>query len=217
MLLLDNIISDQEISAFKQYFQNHFDKKYINWQDGDQIIDHRLNINKRSSEFDIIRRIVANNFDDPVDMWSAYQRQTNPHHIHIDDYGSDGKSFRYTYILAMDTVPEFKAILWKETCWDNAALHTFVQHWSKLRKLKKKLSNISEIEDLEHTIDENQQCYIADYLTLDGIYTYQTGTACLFDATQLHCTSNWKKYNKFPYRELLQIHVLSKVKINTSN
>ena len=108
MLLLDNIISDQEISAFKQYFQNHFDKKYINWQDGDQIIDHRLNINKRSSEFDIIRRIVANNFDDPVDMWSAYQRQTNPHHIHIDDYGSDGKSFRYTYILAMDTVPNLK-------------------------------------------------------------------------------------------------------------
>jgi len=46
MLLLDQIISDSEICAFKQYFQNHFDKKYVNWQNGDNIIDHRLNIDK---------------------------------------------------------------------------------------------------------------------------------------------------------------------------
>jgi hypothetical protein len=214
MLLLDQIISDSEISAFKQYFQNHFDKKYVNWQNGDDIIDHRLNIDKNSPEFKIINRIVKTNFSNPVDMWSAYQRQTNPHSIHIDDYGSDSKLFRYTYILAMDTVPEFKSIVWKETCWNNDALHTFVEQWGKIRKFKKKISNISETQDLEHTFDQNEQSYMADYLTLDGIYTYQTGTACLFDATQLHCTSNWKKYNKFPYRELLQIHVLNSTKID---
>jgi len=214
MLLLDQIISDSEICAFKQYFQNHFDKKYVNWQNGDNIIDHRLNIDKNSPEFKIIDRIVKNNFSNPVEVWSAYQRQTNPHSIHIDDYGSDSKLFRYTYILAMDTVPEFKAIIWKEKCWDNQQLHDFVVQWGKLKPIKKKTSNISEIEDLEHTLDENQQSYMADYLNLDGIYAYQAGTACLFDATQLHCTSNWKKYNKFPYRELLQIHVTSKVEID---
>lgn len=213
MLLLDQIISDSEISAFKQYFQNNFDKKFVNWQNGDDIIDHRLKIDKNSPEFKIIDRIIKNNFSDPVEVWSAYQRQTNPHSIHIDDYGSDSKLFRYTYILAMDTVPEFKAIVWKETCWNNDALHTFVEQWGKMRKFKKKISNISETEDLEHTFEENQQSYMADYLTLDGIYTYQTGTACLFDATQLHCTSNWKKYNKFPYRDLLQIHVKTHTKI----
>ena len=197
-----------------EYFQNHFDKKYVNWQNGDDIIDHRLNIDKNSPEFKIINRIVKTNFSNPVDMWSAYQRQTNPHSIHIDDYGSDSKLFRYTYILAMDTVPEFKSIVWKETCWDNDALHAFVQQWGKIRKFKKKISNISETQDLEHTFDQNEQSYMADYLTLDGIYTYQTGTACLFDATQLHCTSNWKKYSKFPYRELLQIHVLNSTKID---
>jgi hypothetical protein len=213
MLLLDQLISDSEISAFKQYFQNHFDKKYVNWQTGDDVVDHRLDIDKNSPEFKIIDRIVKNNFSNPVAVWSAYQRQTNPHNIHIDDYGSDTKLFRYTYILAMDTVPEFKAIVWKEKCWDNQALHEFVEQWGKSRPTKKKTSNISQIEDLEHTLDANQQSYMADYLNLDGIYTYQTGTACLFDATQLHCTSNWKKYNKFPYRELLQIHVVSDVKI----
>ena len=56
-------------------------------------------------------------------------------------------------------------------------------------------------------LDENQNDYMCDYLTLDGIYTYKKGSGCLFDARQFHCTSNWPKYKKFKNRELLQIHV----------
>jgi len=215
MILLDQVISDSEITAFKQYFQDNFDKKYINWQTGDQVIDYRLTIDLTSDLSKVISRIVDANFENPLKVWSAYQRQSQPHGIHIDDYGSDNKGlFRYTYILAMDTVPEFKAIVWKETCWDNSELHEFVNRWGKLGRLRKKISNISESQDLEHTIDINHMSYMADHLTLDGIYTYKTGTACLFDATQLHCTSNWPKYNKFTHRELLQIHVLTAEPIN---
>jgi hypothetical protein len=210
MLLLNDIISDNEISEFKQYFSDHFDKKYVNWSVDQDVIDHRSLIDKNSDLFTIIQRIVGKNFSNPIKCWAAYQRQSRPHNIHIDDYSSDMQnSFRYTYILAMDSVPEFKAIIWKEKCWDNNKLHEFVQQWGKMKRFKKPNSNISETQDLEHTYDTNQQAYMADYLTLDGIYTYQTGTACLFDATQLHCTSNWVKYNKFPYRELLQIHVVN--------
>jgi hypothetical protein len=213
MLLLDNVISAEEITQFKQYFINNFDKKYVNWaHNDDEIIDHRLTIDKNSKLFEIIGNIVSINFDtdNVLDYWSAYQRQSSPHNIHIDDYMSDQESgHRYTYILGMDTVPEFKAIVWKEKCHDNAQLHEFVANWGKLRQFKKKTSLISQAQDLEHTFDSNQQDYMADYLELDGIYQYQAGTACLFDATQLHCTSNWVKYQKFPYRELLQIHVLT--------
>ena len=209
MLIIDQLISDSEIAAFKKYFQDNYNKRYVNWAlENDNIIDHRLLIDERSAEFDIIRRISSMHFKNHVDLWSAYQRQSQPHFIHIDDYKSDQKNlFRYTYILAMDTVPEFKTIVWKEKCWDNNELHEYITKWGKIRKFKKKTSNISEIEDLEHTFDENQQDYLADYLSLDGIYPYKTGTGCLFDATQLHCTSNWLKYKKFPYRELLQIHI----------
>jgi hypothetical protein len=214
MILLDHVISDAEIFAFQKYFQTNFDKKYINWQIGDQIIDERLVIDRKSPEFDIVRRIVANNFVDQIEIWSAYQRQSHPHNIHIDDFAADyvldnRDYFRYTYILAMETIPEFKAIIWKETCWNNQDLGEFAQQWGRDKDQKEKTSNISETQDIEHTFDDNQQCYMADYLTLDGIYTYKTGTACLFDATQLHCTSNWVKYKKFPYRDLLQIHVLT--------
>jgi hypothetical protein len=209
MQLLNQVITQEEINSFKQFFQDYQSKKYVNYQISDRVIDHRLTIPTDSPLFDIIKRIVSTNFSNPVDVWSAYQQQTVPHNIHIDDYGSDLEHPRYTYILAMDSVPEFKAIIWKEKCWNNDALGTFVEQWGKLKKFKKKISNISEVEDLEHTFDSNQDSYMADYLTLDGVYTYQVGTACLFDASQLHCTSNWVKYNKFPYRELLQIHVLS--------
>lgn len=210
MIHLDNVISNEEIAVFKQNFLDNFDKKYVNWSMEQDVIDYRYSIEKTSPQFKIVQRIVGKNFARPIKIWAAYQRQSLPHNIHIDDYESEKTDyFRYTYILAMDTVPEFKAIIWKETCWDNNKLHEFVEHWGRTRRFKKPVSDISATQDLEHTYDANQQDYMADYLTLDGIYTYRTGTACLFNATQLHCTSNWVKYNKFDYRELLQIHVLS--------
>lgn len=216
MITIDQIISEQEIEIFKKYFQGHFDKKHVNWAfENNDVIDHRLLIDNNSPEFEIIQRISSMHFKNPVNVWAAYQRQTQPHLIHIDDYYSEQKDiFRYTYILAMDSISEFKTIIWKEKCWDNAALREYIEKWGKMKKFKKKISNISDTEDLEHTFSEEQQDYIADYLSLDGIYTYKTGTGCLFDATQLHCTSNWLKYKKFPYRELLQIHVATKEPID---
>jgi hypothetical protein len=105
----------------------------------------------------------------------------------------------------LDTVPEFKTIVWKETAASNAKLHEYIANWGQHRT--EKISDISQTEDLEHTYDENQNDYMCDYLTLDGIYTYKEGSGCLFDARQFHCTSNWPKYKKFKNRELLQIHV----------
>lgn len=214
MLLLDQLISESEIQMFKNYFLDNFDKKWVNWKLDGKTIDHRQTIEKTSPQFKIVQRIVGKNFARPIKIVAAYQRQSLPDNIHIDDYESENtEHFRYTYILAMDTVPEFKAIIWKETCWNNDALHKFVHKWGNTRRFKKTLSNISEIEDLEHTYDVNQQSYLADYLTLDGIYSCKIGTGCLFNATQLHCTSNWTKYKKFSHGELLQIHVLNSTPI----
>ena len=64
------------------------------------------------------------------------------------------------------------------------------------------------MEDLEHTYDDNQHDYFADYLHLDGIYTYKSGSGVLFNARQYHCTSNWLKYPDFLQRELLQVHIM---------
>ena len=145
-------------------------------------------------------------FRNPINIWTAYQRQSFAHQIHIDDYGMEKNYPCYTMVFSMDTVPEFKTIVWKETAVNNQALQEHIQKWGEHRT--KKLSNISELEDLEHTYDKNQNDYFADYLQLDGIYTYKSGNGVLFNARQYHCTSNWLKYPEFEYRELLQVHIM---------
>jgi hypothetical protein len=208
MKIIDSIITDDQIKTIKNYWENTSDNRYVNWADGNKLIDIRCDIKQTTPEFQIIKSIVAKDFPNPIRMWSAYQRQSRPHNIHIDDYGIEQEYAAYTYIIALDTVPEFKAIVWKEKSASNKEFHKYIADWGQNRK--EKISNISEVEDLEHTRDENQNDYMCDYLTLDGIYTYKAGNGCLFNARQMHCTNNWLKYKQFQYRELLQIHVITK-------
>ena len=215
MKIIDNFLNDTQIQELKNVWDQYKDRSYINWETDDGYIDRRLTIsdqtlNKECDDiYNNILKLVKEEFPNCIDSWFALQEQRVPHNIHIDDYGSDTNGKRYTYIIALDSVPEFKAIAWKETAWDNNKLHEFVQQWGKLRPYKKKKSNISEVEDLEHTIDKNNNSYMCDYLELDGIFEYKKGSACLFDATQLHCSSNWVKYPQHKTRQLLQIHVLT--------
>jgi hypothetical protein len=210
MKKISNIIDDREIQSIRNYYERNTARSYVNWQDEKgQIIDTRCEIDPRDPEFSIIESIVKKDFKNPKLFWSAYQRQNRPHNIHTDDYGIEHKGSEiYTYVISFDTIPEFKTFIWKNTAENNKELHEYVANWGKIKYTLPKLNNLSETEDLEHTFDQNQNAYMSDYLELDGIYTYEKAHGILFNAKQFHCTSNWVKYNKFPYRELLQIHVM---------
>jgi hypothetical protein len=209
MQFLNEIFSEEQVNTFRSYWNNRWQQdSYINWEVDGKVIDRRLSLPKTSKEFAMVAEVVHRYFSNPVDIWSAYQQQNFAHQIHIDDYGIERGYPCYTMIFSMDTVPQFKTIVWKEVAANNQVLHEHVQTWGDHRT--QKLSNISELEDLEHTYDENQQDYFADYLHLDGIYTYKSGNGVLFNARQYHCTSNWLKYPEFSYRELLQVHVICK-------
>jgi hypothetical protein len=209
MKILNNVFESKQIQLFKDYWTRNQHNAYVNWEHNGEILDQRLVLHENKPEYDLIKQIVLQTFTDPVSIWAAYQRQRHAHQIHIDDYGEDTQYFRYTYVFSLDTVPEFKTIVWKEKAHNNKELHKYLETWGNNRTKLSKKSNISELEDLEHTYDENQDDYWCDYLTLDNVYTYQAGCGVLFDATQFHCTSNWLKYPKFTHRELLQVHVLS--------
>ena len=208
MLIIDQIITDEEIKIIRDYYERYKELAYINWQEDNELIDVRCGIITASPEFKIIESIVKRNFKNSLISWSGYQRQNSPHNIHIDDYGSDQENPIYTYVISLDTIPEFKTIVWKEQAHDNKHLHEYIANWGITRHNIPKISNISETEDLEHTLDINQNAYMCDYLELDGIYSYKKNCGVLFNAKQFHCTSNWVKYNRWPYRELLQIHVI---------
>jgi hypothetical protein len=159
----------------------------------------------------MVTDIVSQDFSETVAIWSALQSQRFAHNIHVDDYGLEDYPDipMYTYIFALDTVPEFKTIVWKEIVKSNADIPNYLKLWNLKRHKLPKTSSISADQDLEHTYDENAQDYLCNYLNLDGIFEYQAGSGVLFNGRQLHCTSNWLKYKKFKSRELLQIHVVS--------
>jgi hypothetical protein len=211
MKFLDNTLSTEQINLFKQYWDNNLDRRYVNWKIGDEVLDHRMLVKSDPVLWKIITDIVSKDFLDVVEIWSALQSQKFAHHIHVDDYGAEKYPDipMYTYIFALDTVPEFKTIVWKEIVKSNADIPNYLKLWNLKRHKLAKTSSISAEQDLEHTYDENAQAYLCDYLQLDGIFEYQSGSGVLFNGRQLHCTSNWLKYKKFNSRELLQVHVIS--------
>jgi hypothetical protein len=211
MKILNNLLSEEQIDLFKQYWDDYPNQRYVNWKIGDEVLDYRMLVKSNPVLWKIVTDIVSQDFSDTVEIWSALQSQRFAHNIHVDDYGVEKYPDipMYTYIFALDTVPEFKTVVWKEIVKSNADIPNYLKLWNLKRHKLPKVSTISTEQDLEHTYDENAQAYLCDYLTLDGIFEYQAGSGVLFNGRQLHCTSNWLKYKKFNSRELLQIHVVS--------
>jgi len=209
MKIYNNLLSKDECEAFKSFWQKNKDSSYVNAEVDGQIIDRRIVITPEYKPYyDIVKRIVNRVFENTYDMWAAYQEQSFCHDIHIDDYRKEqSKHDRYTIILSMDTIPEFRTVVWRDECINNDELTKRVKFWQLKHKFSRR-SNISEDQDLEHTINYNND-YFCDYLVLDDVYTYKQGGGAAFKATQLHCTSNWKKYPQFTSRQLLQIHTLA--------
>jgi len=209
MKTYNNLLSPEECESFKTFWKNNKDKSYVNWEFKNEVLDRRLEVTSEYTEhWDIIRRITGTVFNKTYDIWAAYQEQSFCHDIHIDDYRKEQSEHgRYTIILSMDTIPEFRTVVWRDECVDNEELSKKIRLWELKHKFSRR-SNISEDQDLEHTINYNND-YFCDYLVLDDVYTYKQGGGAAFKATQLHCTSNWKKYPQFKNRQLLQIHALA--------
>ena len=205
MQTFKNLIGTEQIARFKQFWTDKKDRVYVNYEVDDGVIDHRLQVVPQDPEHQIIEGIVRAIHPNATDIWSALQRQSRAHNIHIDDYSMQTPHPTWTYVIALDTIPEFKTIVFKEKSGSNEKMvEEWFMTWNPDTAVR--VSNISETEDLEHTQDPHNGKYITDYLNLDGIFSYQAGDGVLFETIQLHCTSNWNKYPQYTMRELLQIH-----------
>jgi hypothetical protein len=214
------LLSEEECDHLKSFWLENNKDSYVNFQLRDEVIDRRLLVteDKYKKEWDIVTRICDQVFGNTYHIWSAYQEQSFCHDLHIDDYYEEQSEHkRFTIVLSLDTIPEFKTVIWKEEFKNNKMLAKRVHLWELQKGIKR--TNISNLVDLEHTVsltrvDEEDKLgyytdYFCDYLTLDNIFTYKKGSGVAFAATQVHCTSNWKKYPQFKNRQLLQIHALA--------
>ena len=211
-----NIISPEEIALFREYYNKFSEQKYVNAESTDHafadqgpVIDHRLEILEKNSKqcHNIIRRVTHEFLPGCNRIWANYQRQSLPHSLHVDDYCKEFDVPTYTIIIALDTCPEFNVVIFEEEAKSNADLGDKVRQWATPGPdFSKKKSNISETEDVEHTKDPNHQLYYVDWLTHEGTVHYTAGTGAFFLASQIHCSGNWRKYNKFINKDLVQIH-----------
>jgi hypothetical protein len=218
MQYLENVINEEEIEIFKNYWEKNNSQSYINGATGDyspakkfsDYQDRRLLIVEGTRSHNILRRVVDSFFPVDTPFWANYQRQSAPPQLHVDEFGRDRTSPTWTIIMAVDTVPEFKAIIFKELANDGDAAFEIVR--SRIDSRMPKISNISETEALDHALygpidDTGIIPNMCDWLEVDGIFQYKAGCACLFDTNQLHITNYWRRYPQFEYRDLVQLHI----------
>jgi len=209
MHVIENILTHDEIDSLREIWRRVEGRKYVNFQHDDgRIVDHRYPLSGDPAGQALVEKIVYRNFPNATEIWSALQRQSNPHNVHIDDYMQKKLAPNqvwdtWTYIIPLETIPEFKVIIWQERAVSNAVMaeRFSTETWTKQ-------SCLSETEDIDHlgNFGEHNK---GDCFTLDGIFSYRKGAGCLFGAKQFHTTNNWRRYSQHTHRELLQIHLFS--------
>lgn len=208
MHVIENILSHDEIDSLREIWRRVEDREYINFQHEDgRVVDHRYPLESDQEGWKLVQKVVRKNFPQASGIWAALQRQSNPHTVHIDNYMKetlkpDEVWNTWTYIIPLETIPEFRVIIWQERAVTNAAMQ------QRFGEFTEKKSNLSETEDIDHLpfFGENNA---GDCFTLDGIFSYRKGAGCLFGAKQFHTTNNWRRYPQHTFRELLQIHLFS--------
>lgn len=209
MHVIENILTHDEIDSLREIWRRVENRKYVNFQHDDgRIVDHRYPLNRDAEGWALVEKIVYRNFPSATGVWSALQRQSNPHNVHIDNYmketlREDEVWNTWTYIIPLETIPEFRVIIWQERAVTNAAMAERFRTESWTPK-----SKISLIEDIDH-LPRFGEHNAGDCFTLDGIFAYRKGAGCLFGAKQFHTTNNWRRYPQHTFRELLQIHLFS--------
>lgn len=213
--IVDNLITADEIAAFKQFRNEHQSEAWIDGYvpthpefEAGQVVDHRILITSEHAVHKIIDRVTRQFLPDVRHIWANYQRQTNPHTLHVDDYCKDYEEFpTYTVIIALDDLPEHSAVLYQEEARSCEHLNKMFLDWTAGgRDSTPRKNTWSETEDIEHTVEQYTGTYFGDWLTPDAVFRYQAGRGIFFKASQIHCSGNWRKYNKFTNKDLVQIH-----------
>jgi hypothetical protein len=215
MRLLPEILSDSDIQSLRSYWDRYNQHSYINcwtydghvYQSRSKHIDRRLVIAEQTVQGSIIRNIVDNIWpDQKQSFWANYQRQSVCHQLHVDEYGTNRQNPTWTIIIALDTVPEWKAVIFKEQFNSNDELNNYI---AKIDYSTPPCNDYSQLYDLDH-MDKwvGQDNYnFCNWFELDGVFEYQAGHGVLFDTNQAHTTNNWPKWPQFSHRDLVQIHV----------
>ena len=208
MQIFQDALSPTTIDVFRKHYADNKDDDSIN-QINSHEIDIRTMMLPGTEAFAEVRKLCLKHFPDTEDnqIYANYQRQTKPTFMHVDEYGKNRKQKTWTIIIPMHTDERLGVVLFKEMFNGNEDLQEMIQTFDYDSSVKK--SSVSQQITLDHTPFnyKKENDYLVDYLELDGILKYKIGDYVLFDTNQLHCSSNFKVYEEYEYKDLVQIHI----------
>jgi len=204
-----NIVPQETIDLFKKIWVTDQDRKFVNWYDSDDqsesnadIIDERIELLPGSAEYQTLVNIVQQIRPAATNIWAAYQRQSKPHKIHLDDL----EGYTETMVIPLNDDPMAKVLVWKQQCKNVNDLHDLLSEWGADEDATPINPNLHNEYDIDHTIDPNNGKYFGEYIEFLGDFSYHLGTINHFPSFNLHCSSDWTKISGQTCKELVIIH-----------
>jgi len=204
-----NIVPQETIDLCKKLWVTDQNRKFVNWYDSDDqskfdadIIDERIEILPGSNEFKMLSNIVKEIRPEASKIWAAYQRQSKPHNIHLDDL----EGFTETMVIPLNHDPLAKVLVWKQKFESVERFRNFLSEWGSHEDAIPVNPNLHNEYDIDHTRDPNNGRYLGEYMELLGDFSYDLGTINHFPSFNLHCSSDWTKIPNQKFKELVIIH-----------
>lgn len=172
------------------------------------IHDRRYIMDRSDDCYQRLAKIIRNIIPPDINLYAAYQRQFLPHLLHVDEVNDATRTdWAYSAIIPLDANIDniFKTIVWNKDCPRYQQLSEFFQEFIKDHSRYPKLNDVSSTYDVDHVWTGIP--HICDHMPFDGIYIYEMGSMGMFDRTHVHCSSNWKKYNLWEYKDIILLHI----------
>ena len=215
----NNLISEEQLEWFRKDFNqlidinpvdrlyNPDDAKRIYGVENCTIQDRRHIVEPGDTAYRLMGDIISPIIPKGTYFYMAYQRQFLPHQMHVDGvYPETDLNYAKSAIIPLYADPDhiFKTVVWDKVCLTNEIMQDFFKEFINDSSKFPVVSDVSVTQDVDHCWGEPS---IVDVISLDGVYNYELGSMGMFDRTHIHCSSNWRKYNKVNHKDIILLHI----------
>jgi hypothetical protein len=217
LTVFENAVTDSEILHLQQQFAElkstvEFNERYLITNpheirelynsDAKSLTQQERVVINAYPVANVVRSIVNRDLPAPLkdSISIRFSRSVYPVGIHTDTNERDNEG--HTIMIPLTSDPRIKTVVWQETAVAQAGLNAIFQRFQTDRKSFRPQPRISNKFDLRN-------CWlgrpsIVDFLQLDGVAEWHTGSIFKFERQQLHASNNYREFVEF--KDYVLIH-----------
>jgi hypothetical protein len=187
---------------------NAADAKRLFGVDDWTVHDRRYILSGRDEAWNVVAPKIYKIVPQGTELYIAYQRQYLPHLLHVDEvHDSTDMDNAYSAIIPLDENRDgiMKTVVWNKYCPRYSDFREFFMDFVQNPGKYPRVSNVSQEQDVDHVRSGDPD--ICDAMEFDGVYEYELGSIGMFDRTHVHCSSNWRKYGIWDYKDIIILHI----------